>query len=50
MNWQSAEGSTISEDAMSSRPSILVRAVTAVFVFAVGMLGGVGVAALLMPT
>jgi hypothetical protein len=39
----------MSEDDMSSRPSRLVRAITAVFVFAVGMLGGAGVAALLMP-
>jgi hypothetical protein len=52
MNQQSAEGITTSEDAMSSRHSRrqLVRAITAVFVFAVGMLGGAGVAALLMPT
>jgi hypothetical protein len=52
MNRQSAEGITTSEDAMSSRHSRrrLVRAITAVFVFAVGMLGGAGVAALLMPT
>jgi hypothetical protein len=50
MKRQSAEGSTMSEDAMSSRPSRLVRAVTAMFVFALGMLGGAGVAALLMPT
>ena len=37
----------MSEDAMSSRhrPVRLVRAITAVFVFAVGMLGGAGVAA-----
>jgi hypothetical protein len=42
----------MSEDAMSSRRRRrrLVRAVTAMFVFAVGMLGGAGVAALLMPT
>ena len=52
MNRQSAEGITMSEDAMSSRHSQrrLVRAITAMFVFAVGMLGGAGVAALLMPT
>ena len=52
MNRQSAEGITMSEDAMSSRHSRrrLVRAITAMFVFAVGMLGGAGVAALLMPT
>jgi hypothetical protein len=37
---------------MSSRHSRrrLVRAITAVFIFAIGMLGGAGVAALLMPT
>jgi hypothetical protein len=47
MNRQSAEGITMSEDAMSSRHRRrrLVRAITAVFVFAVGMLGGAGVAA-----
>jgi len=52
MNRQSAEGITVSEDAMSSRHRRrrLVRAVTAMFVFAIGMLGGAGVAALLMPT
>jgi hypothetical protein len=50
MNRGSAEGSTMSEDAMSSRPSLLVRAITAVLVFAIGMLGGAGVATLLMPT
>jgi len=52
MNRQSAEGITMSEDAMSSRRRRrrLVRAVTAMFVFAIGMLGGAGVAALLMPT
>jgi hypothetical protein len=32
------------------RYSRLARAVIAMFVFAVGMLGGAGVAALLMPT
>jgi hypothetical protein len=52
MNRQSAEGITISEDDMSSRQRRrrLVRAITAMFVFAIGMLGGAGVAALLMPT
>jgi hypothetical protein len=43
----------MSEDAMSkvhSRYSRLARAVIAMFVFAVGALGGAGVAALLMPT
>ena len=43
---------SVTKDAMSSRHSLrpLVRAITAVFVFAVGMLSGAGVAALLMPT
>ena len=53
MNRQSAEGAPEWEDAMSkvhSRYSRLARAVIAMFVFAVGMLGGAGVAALLMPT
>ena len=53
MNRQSAEGEHEWEDAMSkvhSRYSRLARAVIAMFVFAVGMLGGAGVAALLMPT
>jgi uncharacterized BrkB/YihY/UPF0761 family membrane protein len=55
MNRQSAEGITMSEDTMSkvhSRHSRrrLVRAITAMFVFVIGMLGGAGVAALLMPT
>jgi len=52
MNRQSAEGINMSEDAMSSRHRRrrLVRAATAMFVFAIGMLGGAGVAALLMPT
>jgi hypothetical protein len=52
MNRQSAEGITMSEDTMSSRHSRrrLARAVTAMFVFVIGMLGGAGVAALLMPT
>jgi hypothetical protein len=43
----------MSEGAMSkvhSRYSRLARAVTAMFVFAVGVLGGAGVASLLMPT
>jgi hypothetical protein len=42
----------MSDDAMSNRHSRrrLVRAITAVFAFAIGMLGGAGVAALLMPT
>jgi hypothetical protein len=42
----------MSEDTMSSRRNRrrLARAVTAMFVFVVGMLGGAGVAALLMPT
>jgi len=42
----------MSEDDMSSRHRRrrLVRAITAMFVFAIGMLGGAGVAALLMPT
>jgi hypothetical protein len=48
MNRQSSEW----EDAMFRvhRYSRLARAVTAMLVFAVGMLGGAGVAALLMPT
>jgi hypothetical protein len=52
MNRQSAEGAPEWEDAMSKvhRYSRLARAVIAMFVFAVGMLGGAGVAALLMPT
>jgi hypothetical protein len=46
-------GMVMSEDAMSkvpSRYSRLARAVIAMFVFAVGAIGGAGVAALLMPT
>jgi len=53
MNRQSAEGAPEWEDAMSkvhSRYSRLARAVIDMFVFAVGMLCGAGVAALLMPT
>jgi hypothetical protein len=48
MNWWSVEGPEW-EDAMTkvpSRYSRLARAVIAMFVFGVGMLGGVGVAAL----
>jgi hypothetical protein len=43
----------MNEDSMSKihrRHSRLARAVIAMFVFAVGMLGGAGAAALLMPT
>jgi len=48
MNWWSAEGVPEWEDAMSNpnRYSRSARAVIALFVFAVGMLGGAGVAAL----
>ena len=42
----------MSEDTMSirRRRRLVMRVATAMFVFAVGMLGGAGVAALLMPT
>jgi hypothetical protein len=42
----------VSEDAMSKvhRYGRLTRTLIAMFVFAVGMLGGAGIAALLMPT
>jgi hypothetical protein len=52
MNRQSAERAPEWEDAMSKvhRYSRLTKAVIAMFVFAVGMLGGAGIAALLVPT